>query len=250
MADYGTVQIEYNKGTDASPDWTGTAIALSGSGGANQMRLGTGTAVTSSANWGYMARPTAGVAAITQLWACTADTTCIQVSTYTGDNTKANVLRWSFDAAGNPVSAMQWSFFGDNTHTAPTAGLQPPGTHQDPFTNGHATDTSSTSYLKINAYGSGLTAAGVQETPAAGTVGTMPTATTGTAGLTTTTAGNWLNANGAWQSGQGFVQGIIGVAIPHTAQAFKWYISTIGFLGVNISTGTINFICTIQYSFA
>ena len=171
MADYGTVGLEYNKATDASPDFTGTALALSGSGGANQLRLGTGTTTTPSASWAYMARPTAGVSAITQLWAFTTDTTGLQVATYTGDNTKANVLRWSFDAAGNPVSAMQWSFFGDNTHTAPTAGLQPPGTHQDAFTNGHATDTSSTSYIKINAYGSGLTAAGAQETPAAGSIG-------------------------------------------------------------------------------
>lgn len=249
MADYGTIGLEPNTGTDASPVW-GTAITLSGSGGNNQMRLGSGTATTGSANWPFIARPVAGTSAITQLWACTTDTSCAQVSTYTGDNTKANVFRWSFDNAGNPTSAMQWSFFGDSTHTAPTPGTQPPGTHQDPFTNGQITDTSNTSYIKINAYGSGLTAAGVQETPAAGTIGTMPAATTGTAGATTTTAGNWLNTNGAWTSAQGFVQYILGGAIVHTAQAFKWYGSAIVFLGANISTGTINFVQTLQYTFS
>lgn len=249
MADYGTVTLEPNIGTDAIPVW-GTPIALSGSSGNNQMRLGSGTSSTSSANWPFIARPVAGVSTISQVWACTTDTSCVQVATYTGDNTKANVFRWSFDNAGNPTSAMQWSFFGDSTHTAPTPGTQPPGTHQDPFTNGHATDTSNTSYAKIQAFGSGLTAAGVQETPSAGTIGTMPTATTGTAGSTTTTAGNWLNSNGAWTSGQGFVQYILGGAIPHTAQAFKWYGSAIFFLGANISTSVINFVQTLQYSFS
>ena len=249
MADYTTIGLEPNTGTDASPVW-GTAITLSGSSGNNQMRLGSGTTTTSSANWAYMARPTAGTSAITQLWACTTDTSCVQVATYTGDNTKANVLRWSFDNTGNPTSAMQWSFFGDSTHTAPTPGTQPPGTHQDAFTNGQSTDTSNTSYIKINAYGSGLTAGGSQETPSAGSIGTMPTATTGTAGSTTTTAGNWLNAAGNWTSAQGFVQYILGGATPHTAQAFKWYISMIFFLGANITASTYNFVQTLQYSYS
>ena len=249
MADYGTIALEINTGTDASPVW-GNAIALSGSGGNNQMRLGTGTGATGNASWPYLARPTAGTSAISQLWAFTADTTGVQCTGYTGDNTKANVLRWSFDNAGNPTTAMQWSFFGDSTHTAPSPGTQPPGSHNDAFTNGHATDTNSTSYIKINAYGSGLTAAGTQETPAAGSVGTMPTATTGTAGSVTTTAGNWLNSAGAWQSAQGWVQYILGGAIPHTAQAFKWYISVIAWLGANINPSTYNFVMSLQYTYS
>lgn len=250
MSDYGTVQLEYNTGTDGSPVWTGTAIALSGSGGNNQMRLGSGTTSTGNASWPFVTKPVAGTTTVSQLWACSADTTCLQVSTYTGDNSKANVLRWSFDSAGNPVSAMQWSFFGDSTHTAPSPGTQPPGSHNDAWTNGSSSDTSSTAYVKINAFGSGLTAAGSQETPSAGSVGTLPTATTGTAGSTTTTAGNWLNSNGAWTSGQGFIQYILGGAIPHTAQAFKWYITMIFFVGAGITTGTYNFVMTLQYSFS
>lgn len=252
MSDYGTIGLEYNTGTDASPVY-GTALTLSGTSGANELRMaqstGSQTGSTSSANWPYMSRPTSGTSAVNQLWAFTADTTGSQIATYTGDNTKARVMRWSFSADGTPVSAMQWSCFGDSTHTAPSPGTQPPGSHNDAFTNGHATDTSSTSYIKINAYGSGLTAGGVQETPSAGSIGTNPSVTTGTAGSVTTTAGNWLNTAGAWQSAQGWIQYILGVAIPQATTAFKWYISWVVFLGANISTGSYVFVMTLQYSY-
>jgi hypothetical protein len=254
VADYTTINMQYQSGagTDASPVWTGTAIALSGSAGANEFRMalsGGGTSIA-SASWPYMAKPLSGTSAVTSLYAYTADTTGLLVTTYTGDNTKARVLRWNFDATGNPVTAMQVGFFANSTHTAPSPGTQPALTNNDPFTNGHATDTSSTSYIKFNLYGSGLTAGGSQETPSAGTIGTMPTATTGTAGSVTTTAGNWLNTNAAWQSGQGFIQYITGVAIPQTATAFNWYMSWIIWLGVNISSGTFTLVCTCQYSFS
>lgn len=253
MADYSVIGLEYNTGTDASPVY-GTALTLSGTSGANELRMinsGSGaTGATASASWPYIARPTSGTSTVNQLWAFTGDTTGNQIATYTGDNTKARVMRWSFDNTGNPVSAMQWSCFGDSTHTAPSPGTQPPGSHNDAFTNGHATDTSSTSYIKINAYGSGLTAGGSQETPSAGSIGTNPSATTGTAGSVTTTAGNWLNTAGAWQSAQGWLQNILGGATPQTATAFKWYISWVIFVGANISPSTYTFVMTLQYSFS
>lgn len=252
MADYGTVQMKYNTGTDASPVFTGTAIALSGSGGANELRMaitGGGTSIA-SASWPFMAKPTSGTTAVTSLYAYTTNTSGSQVTTYTGDNTKANVLQWSFDNAGNPVTAMQVGWFANSTHTAPSPGTQPPGANNDPFTNGQSSDTSSRSYVKFNLYGSGLTAGGSQETPSAGTVGTMPTATTGTTGSITTTAGNWLNANGAWQDGQGFLDYITGVAIPQTATAFGWYMAVIFWIGANIQAGTWTFLTTCQYSYS
>lgn len=252
MADYSTINVQYNTGTDLSPTWTGTAIALSGSAGANEFRMANSgaTTTTSSASWPYCAKPTSGTSAISQLWAFTADTTGNQVATYTGDNTKARVLRWNFDNTGNPVTAMQWSFFANSTHTAPSAGTQPPGANNDAFTNGQTSDTSSTAYIKINAYGSGLTAGGSQETPTNGSVGTNPSATTGTAGSITTTAGNWLNTAGAWQSGQGFTQYILGGAIPQTATAFNWYIALVIFIGANITAGTYTIVMTLQYSYS
>lgn len=251
MADYSSVTLGYNTGTDASPTWTGTALALNGSSGANELRMalssGSQTGSTSSANWPYMSRPTSGTSTVNQLWAFTADTTGNQIATYTGDNTKANVLRWVFSADGNPITAMSITFYADNTHTNPSAGTQPPGSHNDAFTNGQGSDTSSTSYIKGNAYGSGLTAAGSQETPSAGSVGTNPSATTGSAGASTTSAASWLST---WQSLQGGTQYITGAAIPHTAQAFNWYNTLVIFLGANISTGTWLIVFDLNYTYS
>ena len=252
MADYTTINMQYQTGTDASPVWTGTAISLSGSAGANEFRMaitGGGTSIA-SASWPFMAKPGSGTTAVTSLYAYTADTTGLQVTTYTGDNTKARVLRWNFDNTGNPVTAMQVGAFANSTHTAPSPGTQPPGANNDAFTNGHATDTSSRSYIKFNLYGSGLTAGGSQETPSAGTVGTLPTATTGTTGSVTTTAGNWLNTNGAWQDAQGFTDYITGVAIPQTATAFFWYMTVIFWIGANITAGSWTPLITLQYSYS
>ena len=243
--------MQYNTGTDASPTWTGTAIALSGSSGANELRMalssGSQTGSTSSANWPYMSRPTSGTSTVNQLWAFTADTTGSQVATYTGDNTKANVLRWNFDNTGNPITAMQVTFSADNTHTAPSAGTQPPGSHNEPFPNGNSSDTSSTSYIKGNCYGSGLTAGGSQETPSAGSVGTNPSATTGTAGALTPSAGSWLTT---WQSLQGAIQYLQGPATPKTATAFTWNQTLVIFLGANITTGTYTICYDLSYTYS
>ena len=37
MADYA-VTLEYNKGSDGTPDWTGTALSTDGTSGANELR--------------------------------------------------------------------------------------------------------------------------------------------------------------------------------------------------------------------
>jgi hypothetical protein len=257
VADYTTITTDYNKGTDASPDWTGTTIAIGGTGnGANEFRmaLSTGSQTTSTGHtsWPYMLLPASGTQVVDRLYAFSADTTGIQVATYDGTNGKARVLRWNLSADGNPVSAMQASFFANTTHTAPSAGTQPPGANNDTWTNGHASDTSSTSYIKYNYYGSGITAGGTQETPGAGSVGTSPTATTGTAGSVTTTAGDWLNTHAAWQSAQGWIQYITGVAVPKASTAMLWYHTLIIYIGANQTTvaGGITIVHTLQYTFA
>lgn len=253
MADYTTINLQYNSGagTDASPVWTGTAIALSGSAGANELRMalstGSQTTSTSSANWPYMSRPASGTSAIDRLYAFTADTTGLQITTYDGTNGKARVIRWNFDNTGNPITAMQVSCYGDNTHAAPSAGTQPPASHNDPWTNGQTSDTSNTSYIKGNCYGSGLTAGGSQETPSAGTVGTTYTATTGSAGAATPSAGAWLTT---WQSLQGGTQYLQGPATPQTATAFDWYQTLVIYFGVNISTGSYTLVYTLTYTYS
>lgn len=251
MADYSSITLEYNTGTDAAPTWTGTALTPAGSGGANELRMamsGTGaTTTTASASWPFMNKPTSGTSVVSQIWAFSTNTSGSQVATYDGTNGKANVFRFSFSADGNPVSAMQLTAYGDSTHTAPTAGTQPPGSHQDPWTNGQTTDTSSTSYLKANAYDQGLTSAGTQETPAAGSVGTSPSATTGTAGAVTVASAAWMTN---YQSLQGLIQYIQGSNAPQTATAFFWYWVAIWMIGANIATGTFTHVVTLLYTYS
>jgi hypothetical protein len=199
-----------------------------------------------------MALPVSGTTTVNQLWAFTANTTGSQVATYDGTNGKARVLRYNFDNTGTLISAIQCSFFANSTHTNPSAGTQAPGANNDTFTNGTSGETSSKSAIKGNFYGSGLTAGGSQETPSAGTVGTAPSATTGTGGSVTTTAGNWLNAAGAWQDLAGWNDFVIGVAIPQAVTAFNWYFTLAIYIAAGMTTqaGGWQIVQTIQYSYS
>lgn len=248
MADY-VVTMDYNKGTDASVDWTGTTIAAGGSAGANEFRwcnTGDGAAGTASASWPKFRR-LASTGAVPELWAFSADTTGIKVATYDGNKTFARVLRLNFSAAGTPVSVVKLSSYATSALGAATPGSQPadPAVDGSGIVNGHATDTSSTAYLKGNAYGSGLTAGGTQETPSAGNAGTTLLVTSGTAGALAPGAAAWLTT---WQSLQADGQYINGTAIPQAVTAFFWYISLALFSGPNLCLGSnIAPVCAIQY---
>ena len=101
--------------------------------------------------------------------------------------------------------------------------------------NGQATDTSNTSYLKINAYGSGLTAGGSQETPSSGAAGSTLAVTSGTAGAATPSAGSWLST---WQSAQADTQYVQGPATPQAVTAFDWYVVLALYSGPNLCLGS------------
>jgi len=248
MADY-TATIEYNKGNDTTPDWTGTAIATGGVSGANELRwtkAGDGGASTASASWPKFRR-LASVGAVDELWAFSADTTGLKVATYDGSRTFARVLRFSFKNAGTAVSAMKLSSYATSSLGAATPGTQPsdPSTDGSGIVNGHATDTSSTAYLKGNIYGSGLTAGGTQETPSAGNVGTTLAATSGTAGAATPSAGAWL---ATWQSLQADTQYLQGSAIPQAVTAFLLYFTLALLSGPNLCLGSnIAPVAAVQY---
>jgi hypothetical protein len=238
MADY-SVTLEYNKGTDGTPDWTGTSLATGGTSGANELRwckAGDGGASTSSANWPKFRR-LASVGVVDELWAFTTNTAGLKVATYDGTRNAARVLRFNFNNAGTAVSAMKLSSYATTALGAATPGTQPadPATDGSGVVNGHTTDTSNTAYLKINAYGSGLTAAGVQETPSSGAVGTTLAATSGTAGAATPSAGAWLST---WQSAQADTQYVQGPAIPQVTTAFFWYWDPVLYSGPNLCLGS------------
>lgn len=249
MSDYTTVSLDYNKGSDGTPDWTGTTIATGGTSGANELRwckAGDGGTSTSSANWPKFRR-LASVGVVDELWAFSTNTSGTKVATYDGTNGKARVLRFNFDNVGTPVSVMKLSSYATTALGAATAGSQPssPASDGSPVVNGNSTDTSSTAYLKINAYGSGLTAGGSQETPSAGTVGTTLAATSGTAGAATPSAASWLST---WQSAQADSQYINGTAIPQATTAFFWYWTPALYSGPNMALGSnIAPVIAVQY---
>ena len=245
MADFTTFNLQYNKGSDATPDWTGTAIAFGGSAGANEMRLvnsGLGAgAATASASWPLITKPGSGTATVGQMWAFSADTTGLQ-TTYTGDNTVARVVRWNYDAVGIFASAPQFSCFDSTAHNTPSPGTQPS------IVNG-SSDTSNKSYAKLNAFGRGTQPSGsVQDTPAAGSIGSNPSATTGTAGsVSPPTTPAWLTN---WQDAQGWTDYIVNAGVPQATFAGFWYFSIILFYGANISAATYVFVLTMQYTFS
>lgn len=223
MADYACT-LEYNQATDASPDWSGTALATGGTSGANELRFskaGDGAGNVASASWPKFRR-LASTGVVDELWAYTTNTSGIKVATYDGTKSASRVLRFSFDNAGTAVSAMKLSCYATSSLGAATPGSQPsdPSTDGSGIVNGDATDTSSTAFIKLNAYGSGLTAGGSQETPSSGAAGSTLAVTSGTAGAATPSAASWLST---WQSGQADTQYIQGPATPAATTAFKWY---------------------------
>lgn len=236
MPDFTTFNLQFNKGTDASPDWTGNAVPFGGSAGANEGRFvssGLGaTGGTSSAAWPLTTKPPTGTGVYNQWWAFSADTTGVQ-SVYTGDNTIARVMRWNWDNLGTFASALQFSVFDSTSHNAPSPGTQPS------IVNG-SSDTSNTSYVKANAYGS-------NQTPSAGSVGSAPSATTGTNGaVSPANTPAWLTN---WQDLAGWSHYILGPATPPATTAGNWYITPILFYGANQSAATYTWVLTLQYSY-
>lgn len=237
MADY-TCTLKYNKGSDGTPDWTGTALSTGGTSGANELRFckaGDGASNTASASWPKFRR-LASVGVVDELWAFSADTTGIKVATYDGTNAAARVLKFAFDNAGTPVSAMKLSSYATSSLGAATPGTQPsdPASDGSGVVNGHATDTGSKAYLKGRIYGSGLTAGGSQETPSSGSVGSAFSATDGSAGAVTPSAGAWS----ASQSLQADTQFLQGPAIPQATTAFDWYFILSLWSGPNLCLGS------------
>jgi hypothetical protein len=252
MADYTTITTNYNSGagTDAAPVWTGTSLAFGGSAGANELRWcasGAGAAGTASAAWPLYSRP-GSTGVIPEVWAFTADTTGLKVQTYDGTSAHYMQFRFNFDALGTLAAAFQFTAFGDNTHATPSAGTQPGAQSGSPIVNGHATDTSSTSYLKANAYGYGVDTGGTQQTPAANAAGTLAV-TTGTSGAVSPGTGAWL---ATWQSMQGFTSGqyILDAVICKALTAGFWYFVLSMWSGPNMSTGTLQPVLTLQYSYS
>jgi hypothetical protein len=170
------------------------------------------------------------------------------VNTYDGTNANARQFRWDFDNLGTPVSPMQFSAFATSALTTPVPGTQPssPSSDGSGIVNGQASDTTSTSYLKGNAYGVGLTGAGAQQTPSAGTTGTV-LATSSTAGSVTPGASAWL---ATWQALQGWTCYILSGATAQATTAGFWFFVLSLWSGPNLCLGTnIGPVIVNQYNY-
>jgi hypothetical protein len=249
MADYTTVTMNGNSGTDAASVYT-TTIQFGGTLGANEWRwatTGLGGAGIASAAWPNVIKPGA-TQPVGELWACTGDAVCVKMN-YAGDNTHPQMGRFSFDALGSPASAMQLSAFQDISDTTPVPGVQVANSSNGQnIINGQTADSNNTSYLKGQVFGCGFPAAGAQETPAAvtGAFGGTLTVTSGSAGALVAAAAAWLTN---WQSFQGWLQYAQGTATPKVLQAFFWYWALAMFVGPSMQTGNMIFCpLTLQYT--
>lgn len=251
LADYSIFDLDTNTAANdaATPVWT-NQLTPSGSGGAEELRFcasGAGTATTPSASWPGFQRP-ASVQAIPECWGFTTNILGAKVNTYDGTNANARQFRWDFDNLGTPVSPMQMSSFATTALPTPVPGTQPssPSSDGSGIVNGHATDTSSKAYMKGNAFGVGLTGAGAQQTPSAGTTGTV-TATSGTTGALTPGASAWLTN---WQDLQGWTDYILSGATAQALTAGFWFFVLSLWSGPNLCLGTnIGPVIVNQYNY-
>lgn len=243
MADFTAIRSMWNSNTDASPTWN--PVTFGGSAGQQEVRwcaAGAGSATIGSAAWPQYARP-ASPGAVPELWYFTTSDNSggVKIATYDGTNGKANVGCIDYDNLGTFATAPTLTAYSSSAHNAPVAGTQPGAEAGSPIVNGHATDTSSKSYAKANLYGDDQTG-----NPTAGSVGSSPSATTGTAGSVSPGAAAWL---AAWQDLQGSIDYITHRRTPAATTAGKIFFTIILFTGPNMSLGTITPVITFTYSY-
>lgn len=235
MSDFTTIKIQGNTGTsDASPTWSDWAFG--GSSGANELRFcasGAGAGATASANWPYYTLP-GSVGVVPEVWLFSADTTGNKINTYDGTTSHYMQFRFNWDNTGTFASTPSFTFYSDTSHSAASAGTQPGAQSGSPIVNGQSSDTSSTAYIKANAYGYGVDTGGTQQTPSANASGTL-SATVGTAGAVSPATGAWLST---WQSLQAATQYIQDAVIPKATTAGLWYFVLALYSGPNMATSS------------
>jgi hypothetical protein len=244
MSDFTLIKTQVNTGpSDASPTWTDMLL-----GTANyELRLcgvGAGAGNISSTFWPtFLQNGYIGV--FPEMWGYFGSDNSggLKVTTY--DGTAAHYMQWriNWDSTGTFVSAPILSAWKDNTLPAAIPGQQSGTGDGSAFVNGHILDTNNTSYIKANAYGSGVTAAGAQETPAANAGGIL-SSTSGVAGAAITPAGAWL-AN--WQGLQASTSWIQAGAIPHATTAGFWYMALSFYHGPGMNLGLLIPNLGVQY---
>jgi hypothetical protein len=134
------------------------------------------------------------------------------------------MLRWNDAGNGSWASIPTLSAYDDNTHSGPTVS------GSSSFPNnlaGNSTDTSSTSYLKANAYGY------FNQSPA-GAPSNAPVVTTGGSGNSVTPSAAWLTNYSDLQANINYIT--CGIQ-PANNTAQQWYFMLALFSGANMQTG-------------
>ena len=155
MSNFTSIHLDANTGTDGSATWT--SWAFGGTSGSSELRFcaaSAGGASTSSSAWPYYTLPGSTVV-VPEAWMFTTDTSGAKVN-YDGTSAHYLQFRINWDNTGTFASAPSFTAYSDTTHAVASPGTQPGAQSGSPIING-STDTSSTSYLKANAYGYGLT---------------------------------------------------------------------------------------------
>lgn len=241
MADFTTIKMRCNHGTQAVPVWVdiggaGTGVRWSDSDAQKDI-LDTA--------WPAMIRP-AATAAVSYTYAYTAIAVGNGFISNAGVNpcpafTKANFhwARWNWDALGTFASAPIFTAYGDTNHNTPAARDGAPvilGGSAD--TNGGGNHRS---YLKANAYGQLVSVAAPVAAPA-----NAPVVTDGTDGSVSPAAGtNWL------ANFQGLMADIDYITFPSTPAATtadEWPIEFALFCGPGEAPAT--YLCkqTLRYT--
>ena len=248
MTDFTTFKSQVNTASstpDTTPTWTDMLFATA----SYELRLcgtGAGGASIASASWPTYLKPTSGTAVIPELWNYFGSDASGGVKLTAYDGTSAHYMQWriNWDNTGTFASAPIISAWATTALPAASPGTQPGTGDGTSFINGHATDTSSTSYIKANAYGQGVTAGGTQQTPAANAAGTL-TVTSGTAGAVSPGSAAWL---ATWQSLQAATQYIQDGAIPAATTSGFYYIVLAFYTGANMTGGTLLPQLAVQYT--
>lgn len=205
MADFTTIGLDANNGTQATPNWvsvTGANKEVRWSDLSNQSDV-------ASASWPAMIRP-GSTQQVDYTYAFTADATGKGFIGNNGAppafvNTNYHWARWNWDNIGTFAGAPVFTAYLDTNHNTPSSR------GGGGILAGHATDTGATarSYLKANLFGR-VSSAGA---PAAAPTN-APTVTDGTTGSVSPTAGaNWLT------NYQGLMADVDYITFPNTPAA-------------------------------
>jgi hypothetical protein len=254
MSDFTTLKLQANTGAGAagegsgSATWTDVLFGTSGYELRAALSGGSQTTSTASASWPSILKPASGTTLIDKMYAFSADTTGLAITTYDGTTAHYLQFRINWDNTGTFNSAPIISAWKDNTLPAASPGTQNSATvggDGSSIINGTAGESGSFSLLKANAYGQGLTSGGSQQTPAANAAGTETVNGHSAAGAATPGSAAWL---ATWEDLQAATDWIANGGIPQAVTAGLWYLTLILRIAAGMTGGILLPVIGFQYT--